>query len=221
MLRPKRCYPDVVKTDWKGLRRACSAGLLSLALFPWSCQRPSAPTPVAPPPPPPPNYLELGDRSFDAADYPAAAEAYRVYLRDNSSAPDRDRALFRLALAHALPGSPINDPPQAAALLRELQNSFPQSPFRPQADLLLRLQDEVERLRLQWQADAEQLRAEIMLREERIGALTQEVEQLQQGELEKLRSDLTQREERIRQLTAELEKLKQIDMERRPTTPPR
>jgi molybdopterin converting factor small subunit len=166
--------------------------------------------------------LELGDRSFDSGDYPAAAEAYRVYLRDNPSAPNRDRALFHLALAHALPGSPLNDPPQAGALLRELRESYPQSPLRPQADLLLQLNEEVERLRLQLQDEDERLRSEIALREDRIGTLSQEVERLQQEEeMEKLRADLAQREEKIRQLTEELDKLKQIDMQRRPATPPR
>ena len=204
--------------------RVFSTGLLSLALvplLPWSCQRAPAPQ-SAPAPPPPPNYLELGDRSFDAGDYPAAAEAYRLYLSDSPAAPNRDRALFHLALVHALPGSPLNDPPQAVALLRELRDSFPQSPLRSQVDLLLRLEEDAERLRLQLQHDDERLRSEITLREERIGALAQEVERLQQpGELEKLRADLAQRDEKIRQLTEELEKLKQIDMQRRPATPPR
>jgi len=166
--------------------------------------------------------LDLGDRSFAAGDYPAAAEAYRIYLRENPAAPNRDRALFYVALVHALPGSPLNDPMRAGALLRELRESYPQSPFRPQADLLLQLHEEAERLRLQLQKEDERLRSELALREDRIGTLSQEVERLQQGEeMGKLRADLAQREEKIRQLTEELDRLKQIDMQRRPATPPR
>lgn len=196
--------------------RILSTGLVGmLLLFPWSCER-RPPTTTAPPPPPPPapNYLALGDRSFEAGDYPSAAEAYRLYLDGNPSAPDGDRVLFRLALVYAIPGSPLYDPPQALALLRELRDTYPQSVLRPQANLLL-----------QWQQETEQLRLEISAREEHIQALVQDMEELriaeqaEQAEMEKLRSDIAHREERIRQLTEELERLKQIDMQRRPATP--
>lgn len=203
------------------IRRFFPKALLSVALIPllpWSCQRRAPPPPPTPPPvtppavvaPAPPSSLELGDQYFDAADYPNAAASYTEYLRGSLSAPDRDRVLFRLALIHAFPANPAQDSQQAMSFLRDLLNQYPQSPFRPQAHILLEFQQEIERLR-----------SEISLREERIGELTQQVARLEQVELEKLRADVNRREERIQQLTQELERLKQIDMERRPTPPPR
>lgn len=205
------------------IRRFLSKALLCVALaplLPWSCQR-RAQIPAAPPPP---NSLALGDRYFDAGDYPNAVAAYSEYLRGSPSASNRDRALFRLGLALVFPESPVHDSQQATRSLQELLTQYPQSPFRPQAQLLLQFQEEAERLQ-----------SEISFREERIAQLTREVERLEQAELEKmreverleqvelakLRADVSQREERIRQLTQELEKLKEIDMQRRPTPPPR
>ena len=194
------------------LKTFFSTALLSLALLPllpWSCQtRPAAQAPTAAPPPlppPPPSYLAIGDRYFDAGDYASAADAFQAYLSGNPSAPDRDRALFRLALTHEFPQSPVHDSAQALAELQELLSTYPDSPLRPQAELVLQLHQEAERLR-----------AEVQAREQRIAELTDQLQQLQSGELEQLRTDVSQREERIRQLSEELDRLKQIDMQRRP-----
>ncbi len=186
-----------------------SKTLLTLALLPllpWSCQK--RPTAQAPAVAPPPNYLAIGDEHFDAGEYGPAADAFQTYLRGSPAAPDRDRALFRLALTHEFPESPVYDSAQALAELQELLNTYPNSPLRPQAELVLQLHEEADRLR-----------TEVQAREQRIAELTGQLQQLQQeqtGELEQLRADVSEREERIRQLSEELERLKQIDMQRRP-----
>jgi len=188
------------------LRISLPTALLSFALLPllpWSCQnRPTAQAPAAPPPP---NYLAIGGQHFDAGEYAPAADAFQTYLRGSPAAPDRDRALFRLALTHEFPESPVHDSAQALAELQELLNTYPNSPLRPQAELVLQLHGE-----------ADLLRAEVQAREQRIAELTGQLEQLQTGELEQLRADVSQREQRIQQLTEELDRLKQIDMQRRP-----
>lgn len=153
------------------MRTFLSAGLLALALFPWSCQR----RPRAPVAPPPPNYFQLGERYFEAGDYPNAAQAYETYLRNNHLAANRDRVLFRLALAYALPGSPVRDLPRAMQLLQQLVDMSPQSPFKPQGEFLLRIHQEVDRLR-----------ADVTKRDERIKELNRELEKLNR-ELEKLK----------------------------------
>ncbi|MBI2819901.1 MAG: outer membrane protein assembly factor BamD [Acidobacteria bacterium] len=184
-------------------------GLILLPLFPGSCQR----RPQTPAAPPPLNYLELGDQFYDVGDYPAAIAAYSSYLRETPGDAQIDRVLFRLGMAYALPKNPAHDPAQAIAYLNQLTNQFPASPWRPQAELLVGLEQQIQQLRL----DIEQ-------RESQIAGLTSKMEQLNSqrvGELERLQDDLTGRENRIRQLSDELEKLKAIDMQRRPTTPPR
>jgi chromosome segregation ATPase len=108
-------------------------------------------------------------------------------------------------LAYEFPESAVHDATQALAGLQELLETYPNSPLRPQAELVLQLHGEADRLR-----------AEVQAREQRIAELTGQLEQLQSGEIEQLRADVSQREERIRQLTEELDRLKQIDMQRRP-----
>ena len=178
-----------------------SAGVLCLALMPWSCQRkPIAAVPPPPPKPvpvaaavpvptpipnsipsltPSPSYFDIGEKYFADHDYAKAAQAYEAYLSKDSTSPNRDVALFRLALSHALPEGRSRDLPQAMKLLAQFLDRFPQSPLRPQAELLLGLQRDVDRLR----------------------------------------ADVGKRDERIRDLSAELEELKKIDMQKRPTRP--
>lgn len=165
---------------------------------------------------PPPNYFELGEQYFDAGNYGAAAEAYNSYLQTNPLGPNQDRALFRLALAHAAPESSVHDLSRATELLEQLVVRFPQSPLKPPAEFLLRQQAELARE----EAEVARLREDVSRREARIQELSQELEKIKQEDLPKLRTDVRNREERIRQLTEELQKLKQIDMERRPAAPP-
>jgi outer membrane protein assembly factor BamD (BamD/ComL family) len=202
---------------WIG--RLFSAGLLGLVLlpFPWSCQRRST-TSTTPPPPPPPNYFEIGETAFEAGNYRQAIDAYNAYLRATPDGTNADRALFRMAMAHALPESPALDTSRSVELLEELVFRYPDSLFRSPAEVLLRQQRELTAERSQ----VERLRADLNRQESQIQTLTQELDRTRQAdqmELERLRADLSRREERVRQLTVELEKLKQIDLQRRPPAP--
>jgi len=197
-------------------QRLVSAGLLGLALipFPWSCARRPA-TPVAPPPP---NYFEIGERAFEAGDYPRALEAYNAYLRERADGPDSDRVLFRLAMVYALPESPARNTARSVELLEELVREHPDSLFRSPAEVLLHQQIELAAER----SEVERLRSDLGRQETQIQGLTQDLDRIRQAdqvELERLRADLTRREERVRQLSEELEKLKQIDLRRRPAAP--
>ncbi len=159
-------------------RNLLSAGFLGLVLVPWwpsACQR----KPQATPSPPPLTQLEMGEKYFEAGDYAQAAQAYDLYLRDNPSGPNQDRALFRLALAHAFPGSPVHDLPRANELLKQLVHLHTQSPFRAEAEFLLGLQDEADRLR-----------ADVSHRDERIRELTQELERLKRIDMQRRPSRL-------------------------------
>jgi len=202
---------------WKGF-----LGLALLPLIPGSCQRRSQ-VPVAPVAPPPPNYVEQADRSFDSGDYPGAISAYSVYLRENPSGAQLDRVLFQLGLAYALPGNPEQDSTRSIAYLNELVSRFPASLLRPQAEMVARLQEQIQQLRSEVDLREQQLRSEMGQRERQMIELSQQMEKLklQSGDIQRLQTDLNSREERIRQLSDELEKLKAIDMQRRSPNPPR
>ena len=149
-----------------------------LALFSGGCHKnPSATVPAPPPAPTPapaPDNFELGQKFFRNGDYARAAKAYEAYLRDNSSPADQDQAFFRLALSHAFPESPVRDIPKALELLHDLIRRFPQSPYKPQAEFLLSLQEEVEKLR-----------TDVSKRDERVRDLTQELEKLKQIDMQR------------------------------------
>jgi hypothetical protein len=108
---------------------------------------------VAPPPAEPsPSALEIGDRLFEAGDLRSAAASYESFLGETpqEAVAGGDRALFRLALiALADPG--------AAGLrglrwLRRLLATYPASPYRGSAEVVLAYEAEVRRLREQLDA---------------------------------------------------------------------
>lgn len=151
--------------------RLLLATLLGLSLILGACHK----RPRLRATPPSPDYFVLGEGYYEAGDYAQAAQAYQSYLRNNPSAANQDKVLFRLAMAHAFPESPVRNLPKAMQLLQQLVRLFPQSsPFKPQAEFLLRLQEEVERLR-----------ANISERDERIRELTRELERLKQIDMQR------------------------------------
>ena len=166
------------------MRKALSVSVLGLALLPWSCGK----KPAAPPPPPTPSsvssgppsasaasrYFVDGEKYFESGDYEKAAQAYASYLSDSQSPLNKDRALFRLALTRALPGSPIRDLPLAMNYLRQIVARYPESPLRPQAELLLGLQVEIDKL----QVDSGK-------KDERIRELSQELERLKRIDMQR------------------------------------
>ncbi len=165
---------------------------------------PPAPTPAPPPDPkplpplepnaPPVDYFQQGEEYFESGDYARAVEAYEKFLTGNTVDKNQDRALFHLAISYALPGTPPHDIQKGMTVLKQLVTLFPESPLKPQAQFVLDLQGEIEKLR----TDGKEKEERIKDRNERI----------------------REQDERIKRLTSELEKLKKIDMERRPSRPP-
>jgi tetratricopeptide (TPR) repeat protein len=119
-------------------------------------------------------YFDLGEKYFQVGDYPRAAKAYETYLRSSVSLANQDQALFRLALTRFFPGSPVRDIPQALNLFRLLVKSFPQSAFRPQAQMIITMQAEIDRMRV-----------DVGKRDERIQELTRELEKLKQIDMQR------------------------------------
>ncbi len=89
--------------------------------------------------------LDQADSFYEASDYQAAAQAYSLVL-ERGAGGDTDRVLFRLAMIHLLPGSPVADPDAARDYLGRLLEGYPDSPFAEPARLVLDLQDRVDTL---------------------------------------------------------------------------
>lgn len=178
---------------------------------------------------PTPNYFQRAEAYFRAGDYAQAARAYEAYLSHNPSPSIQDRALFRLALAHLFPQSAVHDPKRATEILHHLVTRFPESPYAPEAHLILGLQADVNNLRAyvnerlseiqRLQNEVHNLRSELDARQSEARRLREDIDRLRQ-EVEMLRSELRAKENRLRELQNELEQLKRIDIERRPPRPP-
>lgn len=90
--------------------------------------------------------LRRADRLFDAGAYAEAAAAYEQALGAADGRGGADRVLLRLALAYALPESPVHDEARARVLFDELTRRFESGPYRSQAALILDLRQEIDRL---------------------------------------------------------------------------
>jgi tetratricopeptide (TPR) repeat protein len=194
-----------------------SAALLLMVAIPGAgCRKKVAIMAPPPPPPPAPSFLAIGDAAYAARNFSGAVEAYENFLKANAQAPERDRALFRIAMAYSVKESPLHDAARALESFRQVATAHPNSPYATEAKLYLNLNEE---LTAQQQAVAERSRR-IEELESGLAALKMDNERAAE-ELLKIKTDTAKREERIRQVTAELERLKAIDMQRRPTKPVR
>lgn len=133
-------------------------------------------------------------------------EAVRLFEAD-SSLWKEETPLFRVAVAHAMPGNPVYDPARARELLQLFLERFPSSSRAAEARRLDALLAELER--------AQRLAAE---RDEQIQSLTTRADSLaaeatvQRQLAQRLQSDLRRREMQIQTLEKELERLKAIDL---------
>lgn len=150
-----------------GLSRRVTCGLLLLALafLTPACSKARR----TPPPPPPPTPLQIAEGYFESGDYANAIKSFNTYLQGRPTAPDADRALFRLAMAYGVAEGSAQDLPKGMQLLQQLVHQYPASPFKPPAMLLLRLQDDVTKLK-----------ADVIKRDEKVKELAKELEKLKQ-----------------------------------------
>ncbi len=121
-----------------------------------------------------PSDLELGELNFQLGEYSRAALLYESFLRENPKSRDRDKALFHLALSHSLAGDPNRDWGLTAAALRRLIAESPESPYRDQAEFILRLQEQIEKLR-----------SDVRERDERIKRLSEELQRLKEIDMQR------------------------------------
>ena len=132
-------YPKMKAMRW------IVAGIL-FALLCGACHKKAA---VPPPAPSPPDEFQLAERQFDAGNYAAAAASYAQCLQRNPPPEKREMALFRLALAYALPGTGIQQWTQAISHFRQLLAVAPQSSVKTQVQVIVALHEELELMRIQ------------------------------------------------------------------------
>ncbi|MDX2000667.1 MAG: hypothetical protein SF066_23340 [Thermoanaerobaculia bacterium] len=139
-------------------------------------------TPTCPPCPPPaplpdprPAALRTGDEAYERGEPAAAAAAYDAFLTLADTLPasqqaDLPRVLARLVVLCSLP--PTRDPVAAQDYHRRLVKDFAKSPYRAEADLVIRAGAELE---------AQRKKGQDLERE--VARLTQLVEKLKQIDL--------------------------------------
>jgi hypothetical protein len=94
--------------------------------------------------------LDKADNAFVEAKYDVATVAYDEYLRYEPSGrcQQRDHALFRQAIINSVPEYLPHNSAKAVGLLKEVANCSG-SPLRPEAQLFLRLYDNIDQLAIQ------------------------------------------------------------------------
>lgn len=154
--------------------------------------------------------VQRADRFFDERYYTDAAAAYQKVVQEaETKGPSAalERSLFRLAMLHFLPQSPVHDPNQGRALLEQLIDRFNAGAYRAQAAVILEL-DQRER-RLRNEAAAQRLHVEEI--EEASSSLGEDAAGLR-STLSQLRQDIQRLNSEITECHEQLEKLKAIDL---------
>ena len=159
------------------------------------------------------------DRHFEAGRYELAARAYE----EDPSVAGSDRALYRLALSYAAPGTEVSNPERARVLLAQLVTRFPQSSHLPEARILAGVlghmidlgdQANVERHQLDsLKAVVEDLEATQAALQDTIDTSRSRLTDLQ-AEVRRLQGEVEAKDAVLRRLEDELRRLKNIDLGR-------
>jgi tetratricopeptide (TPR) repeat protein len=121
-----------------------------------------------------PSSYDLGESNFHAGRYRQAAKSFEDFLGTNPQSNDRDQALFHLGLSRALATDSSRDLRQADAAFRRLIKEFPNSPYKNQAELILGLQTQIDRLR-----------TDVRERDEKIKKLSEELQKLKEIDMQR------------------------------------
>ncbi len=128
----------------------------------------------SPPEPPLPKNFRDGEASFRNGNYADAIQSYEQYLRDDPVTQYKDVARYKLGLAYALTCSSPECRKRSSDQFRRLVSQFPQSPYSVQAQYILSLQN-----------DLEKLRQDAKTNDEKIKKLTEELDRLKAIDLER------------------------------------
>jgi TolA-binding protein len=134
---------------------------------------------IPPPTPTPPekttpkkSSFDLGEMNFQIGSYGTATKFYQAFLNDYPKSPDRDKALFHMGIACAL--SSTRDLIQMEAAFKKLTSEFPHSQYRGQAEFILGMQAQIEKLRL-----------DVKDRDEKVKRLSEELQKLKDIDMQR------------------------------------
>lgn len=116
----------------------------------------------------------MGETLFKLGSYVKAVHSFEAFLNDNPKSEERDVALFHLGLARALSGDTTKELRQAEAAFRMLISESPKSPYRRQAEYILGLQSQIDKLR-----------SDLKDRDERVKKLSEELQRLKEIDLQR------------------------------------
>jgi len=116
----------------------------------------------------------VGEANFQAGNYRQAVRFFEDFLNANPKSKNRDQALFHLGLSHALANDSSRDLRQTEVVLKRLITEFPSSPYKNQAEFILGLQAQIEKLR-----------SDVKDREDKIKRLSEELQKLKEIDLQR------------------------------------
>jgi tetratricopeptide (TPR) repeat protein len=119
-----------------------------------------------------PSSFELGEMDFQVGNYKQAAQSYETFLSSNRESKDRAQALFHLGWSRILADDSSRDLRQAEVHFQRLITEFPDSKFRKQADFILGLLNQIDKLR-----------ADVKERDEKNKKLLEELQKLKEIDL--------------------------------------
>lgn len=154
--------------------------------------------------------LRQADRFFDDRFYTDAAVAYEKALKDaegKDASVALERSLFRLAILHFLPQSPVFDKQRARQLFQQLIERFKAGPYRAQAAVILELDQQQQHLLSQAEEQQQQL-AQV---EGTSSNLSEDAADLR-STVGQLRQDLQRLQDEIAACQKQLDELKAIDL---------
>jgi tetratricopeptide (TPR) repeat protein len=121
-----------------------------------------------------PSSFDLGEMNFQVGNYLKAIKSFEAFLNSFPKAKNRDLALFHLGLSRALATDSSRDLRQSENALKRLISEFPNSRYKGQAEFILGLQSQIERLK-----------GEIKDRDDRIKRLSEELQMLKDIDMQR------------------------------------
>ena len=123
---------------------------------------------------PVPKELLEGEKYFRAGNYKQASLSFEKFLAAYPKSKYREPALFYMGLSRAIASDSSRDPLQAEAALRRLITEFPESAYRKQAEYMLSLQSQIDKLK-----------ADVKERDDKINLLNDELKRLKEIDLQR------------------------------------
>ena len=161
--------------------------------------------------------LRQADGYFKAGDFSRAASVYEEVLSTHPGPRADARALYRLGVSRAEPGSPAFDPAKAREAFETLRRTHSGSRYAREAALPLALLDAMGRASREAAQLQAQLKAEVTScnrQGQEAAASAQQDRSRSQEQIQQLKALLAQRDRELEALRRQMDELKRIDLMR-------